>query len=465
MQFIKSKALKIIVVYGFIFFLQACSTTEDTNPPPEKGTLETNQEVATFVESYYASLAKGTAQRASGPPLQMSVRIGPSGDPDLCSTGELYGPYTVSGDIIEGGGNVTASQPSIRLANQGELGVCMIVTSPVDASLDIETNSVFVEASECDQSPAYIGGVWEGDYSCTSSCGNESGSVQLTILQDGYTATYDDGDAFYEGNVCGNTFKYSGGTDNYTEGGTFTLNSNGTASKTSNYESTVDDCSGSCNDPVLTRISEQVLLDDFEDTNLDPEYLVVTDNTLNDVAGWTFDISNSQLIVTDVTPDIINTGNGGTISRLLLNRTFSALSDFLVEFEFSWESDNVSAMQYFDVQLHPDVSGPRIAYAGYADGWVSGNGQQSSGIASETYVSGINTLPENGSASVKIKREGVNVEVIWNGTVIQSHESTGNLGRIFISFSHYPYDNGLGAVSSFGTISLNSIRISGTLAQ
>ena len=63
---------------------------------------------------------------------------------------------------------------------------------------------------------------------------------------------YDDG-AKYEGTVCGNTFKYSGGTDTYTESGTFILGSNGMASKTSEYASTIDSYRSSCSDPVLTR--------------------------------------------------------------------------------------------------------------------------------------------------------------------------------------------------------------------
>ncbi len=455
-------AVKFLVLGFIVFQLQAC--TSQSTVEEKKGTLETSPEVAAFVESYYASLSTDAAQRASGPPLQMSARVGPTSDPDVCTTGELYGPFTVSGDSVEGGSSVTVSQPSVRLANLGELAICMIVTSPVNATLDAETDSIFVEAEECNQPPAYIGGVWEGDYSCSGSCGTESGFVRLTILQDEYTATYGDDEAFYEGNVCGNTFKYSGGADTYEESGTFTLNGDGTGSKTSSYTLTDGSCGGTCSDPVLTRVSEQVLFDDFEGSDLDAAYSPVTDNTINDVDGWTIDINESQLIVSDVTPDIINTTNGGTRSRLLLSRTFDALGDFLVEFEFSWESDDVSAMQYFDIQLHPDVSGPRIAYAGYGDGWVSSNGQISSGIASATYTSGIDTLAEDGSAFVKIKREGDTVQVLWNGTVVQENVSTGNLGRIFISFSHYPYDNGLGSVSSFGTLSVDNIRISGTLA-
>jgi len=454
-----SQVFRLAIFIGIAIILASCSSQ---NPEGAKrGTLEPSQHTAAFMKSYFAGLAKGTINASGGPPLQISARVGPASDPDVCTNGELYGPFTVSDGSVEGGGSASASQPSIRLANMGELAICMIVTSPVNATLDADLDSVTVKTSDCNQTPPYIGGVWEGSYSCTGNCGNLDGFGQLTILQDGYTATYSDGEADYEGNVCGNVFKYSGEGPDYTEKGTFTLNGDGTASKTSTYQSTVDDCSGSCSDPILTRISQQVFFDDFNGNELDLSYVLSTDNSEGNEAGWSYAVSDSELVVSDVTPETIHSGGGMEWSRLRLYREFSSLSDFLVEFEFSWESDDISAMQYFLVDLYPDDSGPRIAQTGYSDAWVSLTGGKLSIIGADLYTPVPDTLALNGSASVKIKRQGNDVEVLWNGSVVHSAQRTGNLGKIYVSFGHYPYDNQAGAVSSFGTISLDKIRISG----
>jgi hypothetical protein len=181
----------------------------------------------------------------------MFVRVGPTSDATICDTGDLYGPYVVANGAVQGDQSAAASQPTLRLSNLGDLSVCMIITSPVNADLDIEADTLYWQAEECNTTPAPIEGVWEGSYSCTSSCVPEAGLVSLTIQQDGNSATYSDGSANYEGTVCGNEFKFSGAGPGYTESGTFILNSDGSASKTSHYQNTGDSCSGNCSDPNL----------------------------------------------------------------------------------------------------------------------------------------------------------------------------------------------------------------------
>jgi len=206
-----------------------------------------------FVQRQVTSNWQNLALVDAGIPLQMYIRIGAATDPDVCTAGELYGPFTIEDGEVSGSETVTASPPTRRLANIGDLKVCTIITSPVNAKLDLELGVLYMDNDSCDQAPANIAGVWEGDYSCTSTCGDETGFVSLTIDQDGYNATYSDGQADYEGTVCGARFEFSGGAPGYTEGGAFVLNQDGTASKTSSYESTIDSCSGTCSDPVLIR--------------------------------------------------------------------------------------------------------------------------------------------------------------------------------------------------------------------
>jgi len=250
--------IKYFFLLSVLAGLGACSAEEA--PKIGEVSAKSIEQIEEFVQSQISRnwnkiAAAGETETI---PLQMFVRFGPTSDPTICTTGELYGPFMVTNGSVEGEQSVEASQPTLRLSNLGDLSICMIITSPVNADLDIEADTLFWETDECTETPASIAGVWEGNFSCTSSCGGgvESDFVSLTILQDEYSATYTDGEASYEGTVCGNIFKYSGAAldDSYTERGTFTLNSNGSsASKTSSYQDTGGVCSGTCSDPELIR--------------------------------------------------------------------------------------------------------------------------------------------------------------------------------------------------------------------
>lgn len=455
----RRKVIKHIGLVIIFLLMNACSQTP-TNA--NRGTLEATPQTIAFMEAYLNDVASRTANINSGPPLQMSARVGPSSDPDVCVNGELYGPYTLSGGAVTGGNTVSASQPSLRLTNMGTLSVCMIVTSAVNADLELELNKVYVEANECELSPAYLGGVWTGDYSCDSSCDDESGTVRFTLLQDGYSATYSDGSASYEGTVCGNIFEYSGGGPGYTESGTFTLNSNGTGSKTSRYQSTYDSCSGTCSDPVLTQVFNQAVLDDFDDASLDVAWILSSENSQNGILGWTYEESESSLTFTDVSAEIVHDSNGQEYSRFNLTRDITSLTDFIAEFNLSWDSDDNSAMQSFSVELYRDDNSARIASAGFADAWIGSSGQQTARVGDgPLFASGPGTLTNTGSASIKIVREGEYVRILWDGETLHEGVSVGDMGIIQMSVGHYPFDDGMGLLSSFGTISIDSIRVSG----
>ncbi len=245
--------VQIVLLSVVTLGMSACSSIDQTNSVERQSqTLEMTADSEAFVRSF----RNGQLSRANGDaiPLQVSLRVAASTDASVCETGELYGPYTVTDGTVVGGQTLSASPKALRLANMGDMALCLIVTSPVDASIDISADAVKASTSECTEAPANIDGYWHGSFSCTSSCEDDlDGFVGLSISQDGNSATYTDFEADYEGIVCGNSFEYTGSGPGYTEAGTFVLNADGTASKTSTYTNTGDGCQGSCSDPELER--------------------------------------------------------------------------------------------------------------------------------------------------------------------------------------------------------------------
>lgn len=179
----------------------------------------------------------------------------------VCETGELYGPFVIYGSATYEPESVNpqtaqSTQSTLSIVNSGDFSICIEISSPVDATFSVSSVDVDVEA--CETPFADISGTWSGTYSCENTgndpdCSDEGGNLSLYIDQEGYSARYeDDGGAVYDGTVCGNTFRYNGGQVTYDEEGTFTLNADGTASKTSRWVSKIGECSGICED-ILQR--------------------------------------------------------------------------------------------------------------------------------------------------------------------------------------------------------------------
>lgn len=179
----------------------------------------------------------------------------------VCTDGEVYGPFSITLADTLAPMSVTpetasATQQTLDVINTGGYAVCIQIIPVVNAIVDLD--SIIVDTQNCSQAPANISGDWTGPYSCTGTC-QESGTVLLTISQDQDNpsiATYTDtSGASYEGRVCGSRFSYSGGEpDAYDESGTFVLNPDGSASKSSQYiDLDPGFCTGSCSDS-LTRL-------------------------------------------------------------------------------------------------------------------------------------------------------------------------------------------------------------------
>ena len=193
---------------------------------------------------------------------QLFLRVGSAEqEATVCTDGELYGPFDITlADNFQPASvtpaTAAATQQTLDVINTGSYAICVQIMPTVTAVADL--NSVTVDIGNCSDAPADIAGRWSGPYECVGTC-PESGTVTLDITQDANDpsiASYTDDDgASYQGRVCGNRFSFRGGvTDSYDESGTFVLNADGSASKTSTYitiGTTI--CSGTCTD-TLNRI-------------------------------------------------------------------------------------------------------------------------------------------------------------------------------------------------------------------
>ena len=210
--------------------------------------------------------AGSSSARISGSTMTITVSRFEDSD-SVCATGELYGPFIIElNDDFSAGGvsppTATASQQTLDIINTGGYSICIQVTPVITATASLDF--VEVDIGNCDEPPADIAGSWSGTYSCTSvisSDCDEAGPVELSIVQDSLDpsiASYtDDGGASYEGRVCGNRFSYQGGLPtSYDESGTFILNSDGSASKSSSFRDIGPSpiCSAKCIDSLTRQL-------------------------------------------------------------------------------------------------------------------------------------------------------------------------------------------------------------------
>lgn len=181
----------------------------------------------------------------------------------VCETGYSYGPFYISANESQQPTSVdpptvTASPATLSHVNAGSFSACVQIYSPVSATVSVDDLAIGTEPCELDA--ADIAGTWSGTYSCmnsgTGDCSDDIDQpITLYITQDGHSAEYTDGEAEYEGIICGNVFRFNGAGPGYTESGTFTLNADGSGTKTSDWVSDFGECSGGCVDS-LQRVSE-----------------------------------------------------------------------------------------------------------------------------------------------------------------------------------------------------------------
>jgi hypothetical protein len=186
----------------------------------------------------------------------------PEGQARVCGGGIPFGPYQVAWDPVADEGTVDpptadVTPAALGIINTGTFSMCIEVLPDVNATVDVDRVEISREA--CEEAPADFGGTWEGTYSCFNDpCADDIDQpISLEVEHDVDSlqrAFYNDGEADYEGTVCGNTFRFNGGdtAGTYTESGVLTLNPDGTATKMSDWQDVFGTCGGHCEDQ-LTR--------------------------------------------------------------------------------------------------------------------------------------------------------------------------------------------------------------------
>lgn len=247
--------------------LQANQTTEvvvTLQVPPTVGIIESavldvsaTLEHLSISNVFQPSNAPGFAKALSGQELgEALIRVGDDAA-TVCQQGDLYGPYSIGGSLIEPLVDVETielNQSTIQTVNAGFAILCMHIFSTFNATLNVTQLEGDVAEAECG-TPADFSGIWNGTFHCTDSCDDAwGGDIELTVTQDGSTASYVDwsGDQ-YTGTVCGDLFRFERIEPHETERGTMTLEGANQATKRSTWRGrSAPYCGGNCVDH-LTR--------------------------------------------------------------------------------------------------------------------------------------------------------------------------------------------------------------------
>ena len=190
---------------------------------------------------------------------QVTAFVSYAGDPNVCSSSYMFGPYSISGMIGEALSSETSSVeltgPVVDVINAGSFEICVVTIPPIDAYLTV--TDVAVDFESCVAPTVDIVGDWSGVYSCENFGEgvpdevDEPISLTITKNADG-SYHYEDEIAEYDGHLCGDKLKFSGGSaDNYTESGTFVFSSSTSATKTSVWNSVPPGVAGgTCTDTL-----------------------------------------------------------------------------------------------------------------------------------------------------------------------------------------------------------------------
>lgn len=200
---------------------------------------------------------------------------------------------------------------------------------------------------------------------------------------------------------------------------------------------------------ALPSFADSLLYDDFDDGVLDSAWNV----TYYNATGWNYEESGTELVVTNITPI-----DDYSWAGVILTQGIDPLADFIVDFKFSWDSEeSLNAMQKISLSLY-DSNNKKVASVGYYDAWVYSSGSKFASAGSSTAMSGYNTLPLNGFASTNIVRQDGNIDIIWDDISMLSGTSDMLLSSVALEFWYYPYSNGsTSTFSFFGTESVDLI--------
>jgi hypothetical protein len=196
--------------------------------------------------------------------------------------------------------------------------------------------------------------------------------------------------------------------------------------------------------------SADIIYDDFDDGVLDAAWNI----SFNNVSDWTYVETGSELVVTDIVP--LEYNKWATVT---LTQDCDPLSDFWVDFNFSWDSEGRrSAVQQIILSLFGD-NGERVASVGYVDNGISSRGSQYAEIGSNDFISDEYTVPLNGFAAADIVRQDGNIDILWDGDSLLTGESNTLFSYVTLEFSYIAQNTGYPSYtgSIFGTESVDLI--------
>jgi len=195
--------------------------------------------------------------------------------------------------------------------------------------------------------------------------------------------------------------------------------------------------------------------DDFNDSRLNAKWDLSFTNMKE--SGWIHSLDRNNLVVSDIKDKSAN----NKWATVTLSQTFNPLTDFDVDIDFSWDLTNgkkgiKKAVQQLYVNLY-DTDNNLISSVGYKDTSMIRTGYRVASIGGNIFNA--KAHGSNGKESVNLLRDGDNLQMYWNDENILSGKSSGDLGRIDVSFSYSKKRNGKGS-SYFGTESADSIIVS-----
>ncbi|MDX2486905.1 MAG: hypothetical protein QNL03_05375 [Gammaproteobacteria bacterium] len=164
---------------------------------------------------------------------------------------------SIAGEVDSALSSDTASieltAPQVDIFNEGSFEVAMVIAPPNDAIHSV--TGVAVDFEPCEVPSLNIEGKWTGTFQCTNfgTTSDQLQPVDLVISRnaDG-SYHYEDSVAAYDGQLCGDEFKFRGGAaGDYTESGTFLFSSSSSSTRSSNWNGIPPrNMGGTCSDTL-----------------------------------------------------------------------------------------------------------------------------------------------------------------------------------------------------------------------
>jgi len=190
--------------------------------------------------------------------------------------------------------------------------------------------------------------------------------------------------------------------------------------------------------------AEIFLDEEFDGDTLDPAWEI----TFEEATGWTYEVANNWLTVTDVGFDTYH----GEWSRVCLSREFVWVDDFELGCPIGWDSEETArAMQTFTIILR-DKNDVVVASASYHDAWDQSRGHISARAGDEMYYPPPNMLPHSGEGTFTFRRIDGVVTIDWNDSQILTGVAADPVNRVELWFM-----SGAWPTAVFGSLSVNAV--------